>query len=633
MGVTYIASIADNAPTRIGDFYQQLNRRDIFTDFTGLSSISTQWLQPRTEGVMGIWNFLYQVVLAKETALRMLNLGDGYYAGFTARILASLTVQDLWLSHVKIELAEPPIPPSLIHKAKTAEDAAKLELHVNDGREAEKSGNWQQAIDSYTEAMKIDNSISSISTSRALTYIALDKREEALNDAIAAARLNPKDKLAWLATGDSSVNLTRAKEAYQNAVDLSTEADHSARKKLEAVNSKINARIDAINKQTDTNIAMRLEKEHNDEKWDLTGRSVEFHSKIHERQVEGLIMFAERMKWPWVHEVREAAEDVYGKIRGGEVTPFHVVDWIFGLTLPGEWMALKIMSALILLTASVKDQGMAPYYDCAFITKQKSYHRVRNVLGRVLGCLPGVISLCGWIGPCPPLSFDPPLVDGIGAEREGRHIRVKARKIGLVDPPDPNDNVVRIGGEGKHQNLRPKPGDDFGKYVAEAKDSANWMVPPPPQKSNSIATVQGIMLKALPLESGVDLSDSDAVERNTEYRATIKFEIDGQPVAYSLFTNPVFASLPSCSGAHEIHAKELHYFSNIVEAEKLKEYTPDDKGLVIVNATGNGAEVLARAWCAERGKAAVIRRIGGPCFACTVNTVVELRQKVVIWVS
>ncbi|TGJ72921.1 hypothetical protein EYR41_000045 [Orbilia oligospora] len=642
MGTTYIANVPENSPLRIGDFYQQLNRRDIFTDFTSISSIATQWSQPRAEGVMGVWNFLYQLILARELHLRLISIADGSYSGFTARVLASLTVADLWLSHVRMELSEPPIPAEVLHKAMTPEEIAKMEEKIENGHKAVKLGEWQMAVDYFTEAMVIDNSIAMNSTFRALAYMALGKPAFAHDDATAATRLNPKDKLGWSALGDANVslgNLTRAKEAYQTAFNLSGGKDDQITEKLDDIAAKLNARIEFINKQTDTSLALTLEKQHNDEKYDINGRSVEFHSKIHERQVEGLIMFAERMKWPWVHEVREAAEDVYSKIRGGAVTPFHIVDWIFGLTLPGEWMSLKIMSSMVLLTESVKNQGVAAFYDCGFVTPQKSYHRIRNVLGRVLGCLPGVTSLCGWIGPCPPVTFDPPLAKPFGDEKKGMHIRVKARRVGLVDPPDPLDNVIRITAGGSHMELRPKAEDikNLDQFVAEIRDPANWVLPAVPKTSYSISKFQGIRLKALPLEAGVNTSNLDTVERNTEYRASISFIIDGQEVSYSLFTNPVFVTPPPCTpdtrGAHEIHKRELKNFSNIVDAEKLKDCTPGDEEMVVINATGEGAEVVARAWCAERGRAAVIRRRAGPCLACTVNCARELKQKVVIWVQ
>lgn len=42
--------------------------------------------------------------------------------------------------------------------------------------------------------------------------------------------------------------------------------------------------------------------------------------------------------------------------------------------------------------------------------------------------------------------------------------------------------------------------------------------------------------------------------------------------------------------------------------------------IMVIKATGTGdAEILARAWCAERGKIAIIRKAGGPCYACAVR--------------
>ncbi|KAK6350411.1 hypothetical protein TWF718_003603 [Orbilia javanica] len=179
------------------------------------------------------------------------------------------------------------------------------------------------------------------------------------------------------------------------------------------------------------------------------------------------------MKWPWIHEVREAAEDVYSKIRGA-VTPFHAVDWIFGGTLLGEWMALKLMSAVILLTNSVKGQGIAPFYDCGFVTSQKA-------------------------------------ITGLEI--------VKARRVGLVDPPDPHDNVIRIGGGGAHTKLTPKPEDikNLDSFVAEIRDPGNWVLLAVPKTSCSKSEVQGVVLRALPLELDAGI-------------ASINFVIDEQRV-------------------------------------------------------------------------------------------------------
>jgi len=56
-----------------------------------------------------------------------------------------------------------------------------------------------------------------------------------------------------------------------------------------------------------------------------------------------------------------------------------------------------------------------------------------------------------------------------------------------------------------------------------------------------------------------------------------------------------------------------------VKVADLKEAYPSSDSLVIVNVLGQGEEVVARAWCAERATHGVIRRDGECCFACAVG--------------
>ena len=112
-----------------------------------------------------------------------------------------------------------------------------------------------------------------------------------------------------------------------------------------------------------------------------------------------------------------------------------------------------------------------------------------------------------------------------------------------------------------------------------------------------------------------------------------------------LYTIPVFVTLPACrpiggNGTHEVHPRVLPRFQNLKNTwtvEMLKDHMPDDDEVMIINATGKGAEVLARAWCAERRKNAIIRRTGGPCFVCAVRGASHgqtgLKVRVLIWVS
>lgn len=81
------------------------------------------------------------------------------------------------------------------------------------------------------------------------------------------------------------------------------------------------------------------------------------------------------------------------------------------------------MAALVLSTALIRESlGVARYYDCGLALLKKSYWRICTVLGRVLGCTLGVISLYRWIRPCPLVEFIPPLL-----ENKPCYIRLKAR--------------------------------------------------------------------------------------------------------------------------------------------------------------------------------------------------------------
>jgi hypothetical protein len=133
---------------------------------------------------------------------------------------------------------------------------------------------------------------------------------------------------------------------------------------------------------------------------------------------------------------------------------------------------------------------------------------------------------------------------------------------------------------------------------------------------------------------------------NAAYRAQLVFKMDDSKslVTFKLHTNPVFVTVPPChpgpKGQHECHLRELHRYEdkNIWTVEHLKDHKGEDvegAQVMIINATGHGAELLARAWCSERGKHAVIRRAGGPCLFCAERaaSLCGLGVGVLIWVS
>ena len=616
-------------------------------DFTKKSSVSSAWAASDGNGI-GIWNLLWQIIIAKELARRLERSSGTYYTGYTHRILASLIISKLWLTNIEIVLKDSKINLENIAKPKTRAESVKAEGFKAKGLEAMKAHNYKKAVDLYTEAIKIDLSNAIYRSNRSAAFLFMGMVEEAHEDAIIATRLDPNYAKGWARLGSTELkggNGKRAQEAYQRAIEIAgSETTALMKQGLADSKAKNDADLKAIEEEKDMGARSTLLKSFYDHDWDIRGKIPELHSHVHQRQVDGLLYFAERMKWSYINETRDYAEDAYAKLRKGDTIPFHLHDWLFGIMLPGKWMSFSIMTTLIHCTPSIsKEVGVAYHDECGLSLPKQSYWRVRTVLGRVLGCLPGLVSLCGWIGPCPSVEFNPPL-----PEKKPCHVHLKARLVvPIVSSPD-DDDVIYLSGRVPN-DVRIQPGEDMEDYLAQMKDPDSWVTPQPPIKELSTVSIKNIYLKKMPLEVGVaankELTEQE-VAKETEYRASIVFSIDDnkQPVTYVLYTNPVFVSLPACrptgeNGTHEVHLRELPRFQKDTwTVERLKDVTLDDfedDGVMVINATGKGAEVLARAWCAEKGKNAIIRRTGGPCYVCAVRGASQagLKVGVLIWVS
>ncbi|KAK1828634.1 small glutamine-rich tetratricopeptide repeat-containing protein 2 [Podospora conica] len=553
---------AHDRSRRIEDLYSLLNRTDIFFHFTKESSVGAQWI---TSGggnsSIGLWNLIRQIVLGWELMIRLETL------------------------------------------------EAKAEAFKTQGNDALKRGEFQRALDLYTEAIKIDLTNAIYRSNRSAALVELQRYEDAEEDAYIATQLDPKYAKAWSRLGLAALRqgaAQRAKKAFERAIQMAgKDSTAQMRKGLADADNMITEQLQAINTEKNKAKEHALRSEFLDHDWEIIGKTPELYSLVHEQQVEGLLHFAERMKWPYINEARDYAEDAYATIRGGGTIPVHLHDWLFGIILPGKWFAFKIMTALIMCTQSLAKQiRFAHYYDCGLSLPTRSYWRQRTVLGRVLGPLPGVIALCGWIGPCPRVT-----IASSPDDDKPRHIRLKTRRE--IDP-----------------------------YLADIRSSTKWLIPAPPVRDISTWTIASIDLTPLPRRTNLGLgadADADALinEANeTEYRASITFQRDDgtEPVTYKLYTNPVFVTVPPCrapagGGEHEVHMRELGAFRRVWEVERLKEHVEGEEeegeegseeggkgGVMVINATGKGAEVVARAWCSERGRNAVVRRKGGPCF-------------------
>ncbi|KAL2802064.1 hypothetical protein BJX63DRAFT_438235 [Aspergillus granulosus] len=159
---------------------------------------------------------------------------------------------------------------------------------------------------------------------RALAGLA--KWETAATYAYMATRIDPKYVEAW--------------ESYEQAIKVvGAAATDTMRQGL------------AREKSRDKQAVLR--NEFADKEWEIARKSYQIHSLVHERQAEGLLLFAEHLKWPYLSEARDRIETAYSRLRSGQAQPLDLFDWILGTTLSGKWFSSKIMCALILCTPSL----------------------------------------------------------------------------------------------------------------------------------------------------------------------------------------------------------------------------------------------------------------------------------------
>jgi hypothetical protein len=346
----------------------------------------------------------------------------------------------------------------------------------------------------------------------------------------------------------------------------------------------------------------------------------------YQQQVEGLIRFGELLSWPYMDETRNYIENAYQDlITRKQVVGFDICDWLFGLILPGKIFRHRIMCCLVYASPSVRSLNPAPFFDNGLIVKNKSYWPKRSVLGRVLGGLKNPKSVCGWIGPLP-------------APEGGFSgwIRLNARSVDIPVPANTTEASFESLGFGENN------GTESPAAILQSITNPNeWIQACPPSRprnDSSRSVFKRIHLTEIPNPpltiTGVF---STILSTSKEYRASLDFEVDGTLTCYTLYSNPIFVYAPPCVGTHTMHRRQTqNYLSNVVRVADLKEADVSVDKLVIVDALGQGEEAVARAWCAERARNAVIRRDGECCFACAISVTVKstgLGFNVLIWSS
>jgi hypothetical protein len=334
-----------------------------------------------------------------------------------------------------------------------------------------------------------------------------------------------------------------------------------------------------------------------------------------QRQGEALIRFGEAMEWPYMSEARNFIENVYQDLVAGRpASSWDIYDWLYGLVLPGRIHRHRIMSCLVHSTPTIRSINSAPYWENGIIVKDKSYWPRRTVLGRVLGGMKGVKSVCGWVGPVP-----------APKEKVSGWIRLKARSVDIPIPVSVSAN--------SQSALQDFGFDELGGSASSTEavlqsiiNPDEWIqvLPPTAVRESNTSSVQLKAIHLVKLPVSPVASRTASILPPEEYRAFLDFEVNGQTVSYTLYSNPVFVAAPPCvNGPHVLHQRQAQkYKENVVLATQLAASSSPPDQLLIVDATGEGEELLARAWCAERGRHAVVRRGEECCFSCAASVAV-----------
>jgi hypothetical protein len=336
----------------------------------------------------------------------------------------------------------------------------------------------------------------------------------------------------------------------------------------------------------------------------------------HNSHAQGLIKFAETIRWPFLDEARRFIYQATSNIAVGTwpLGP-DLCDFLFGLVFPGKMFRHLILCALVQATPSVSTLGAAPYYDNGLVLSHRaSYWPQRTVLGRVLGGSRSMVSCCGWIGPAPAprATSSSSTINGwvfISTEITSIPIPVVVPPLTTTaqPPEDPNDFII------------PTPPTENPNHRGSVLKHINLdMIASSQTVQTLLALIPGLAQSA--------------------YRASLDFEINGAPVRYTLYKNPIFVTAPPCVGTHpmsrSVAEKRLR---DTVTVADLRTTIPEAGKFLVINALGDGDEVLARAWCAEHGKNAIVRRnMPGLecCFTCActlADSTYGLNIHVVIW--
>jgi hypothetical protein len=339
----------------------------------------------------------------------------------------------------------------------------------------------------------------------------------------------------------------------------------------------------------------------------------EVSKQVLQRQMHGIVKFADEMQWPYADEVRKEANHLLQAEPHEISVDVRIHDWMGGLVFPGAHFPLVLVGVLYKLSPTLRaymptETVKVREGNFGIVYPEASYWNLRSVLGKVLSPLSRdqqtgnskVRCLGGWVGPC--------LSPSLPECRLGITVSLSTRQ----PPFAPLELDSGVG------DTAATTWSSTGGHG----DGGEWTLPTSPEPSLDTVAVQTVRLSKVPK---ADLSAKEALH----YTARIDFHLGRSRtfVTFTLYTNSVFIAVPPCRGCHKIDPRAAgRYTFGVKGIEELsciskKGDATADMAILVVNATGGPAcEVFARAWCCHTGTNAVIwRREGGKCcFKCAL---------------
>jgi len=320
-------------------------------------------------------------------------------------------------------------------------------------------------------------------------------------------------------------------------------------------------------------------------------------------QMDGISRFVDALDWPFGGEVRARAAEIAGLSPDELQVGVRTWDWMNGLLVPGSFFALATLGAVYELSATLRlhlpDKVVKLRHGLAgLVFPARAYWSTRCPVAKVLAPLAGVRQACGWVGPTPA----PVLPGDAGGADFGRILEVRA-----APPPFP-----------RLSTNAPAPAAPVP--AAPGVAGPRWDEAVPPRPAGEVVT-----LTALRLSEHRD--PQRGAEMAPTFDASVEFTVRGAPAVLALRTNVLFVAAVACRGnaPHRIPqaARTAYRVTGLESVDLPGREAPaegEDGPIVVIHAAGGHAnEVLARAWCCQVGRNAVVwKEGGGCCFKCAL---------------